>query len=204
MGAVRKHKHLIGDVDAILVSNSTWIAESPPCITYGLRGVVHCTVEVSSASPDLHSGIEGGAAFEPMQDIIQVLAALGNGERKVMIPHFYDSVRPMGEDEKQIYNILSQVAQRSVENLSSRWRLPACTVHNINVSGPGNSTVIPSKVFAKVSLRLVPDQDLGTIIKSLVEHIEQSFRRLQSPNRLKVSNQVVLTFVHLRAPLRSQ
>ncbi|EIW81236.1 glutathione degradosome [Coniophora puteana RWD-64-598 SS2] len=184
---LRKSQHLIGDIDAILVSNSTWIAESPPCITYGLRGVVHCTVEVSSTSPDLHSGIEGGAASEPMQDLIQVLAALGNGQRKVTVPHFYDCVRPMVEDEKQMYNVLSQVAQRPMETLSSRWREPACTVHSINVSGPGNSTVIPSKVYAKVSLRLVPDQDIFTITKSLVEHLEQSFRQLQSPNQLKVT-----------------
>ncbi|KAG5639431.1 hypothetical protein H0H81_002302 [Sphagnurus paluster] len=67
--AVRAYKEQIGEIDAILVSNSTWIGEDKPCITYGLRGVVHCALEISSNLPDLHSGIEGGAVAEPMFDM---------------------------------------------------------------------------------------------------------------------------------------
>ncbi|KAG6333727.1 hypothetical protein ID866_5355, partial [Astraeus odoratus] len=75
MDAVRKYKAQIGHVDAILLSNSTWIAEYPPCITYGLRGVVHATLAISSGAPDQHSGVDGGAVAEPMLDMYAFLIA---------------------------------------------------------------------------------------------------------------------------------
>ncbi|KII90799.1 hypothetical protein PLICRDRAFT_174166 [Plicaturopsis crispa FD-325 SS-3] len=185
--AVRKHKSLIGHIDAILVSNSTWIAEDPPCITYGLRGVVHCKVEVSSNRPDLHSGVDGGAIAEPMFDMVRVLSTLADAHRKVTVPKFYDDVRPQTEDEARLYQVLSGITQQPPESLSSRWREPSLTVHNIEVSGPKNSTVIPGTVKAEVSVRIVPDQDLETIAASLCGHIKSSFSSLNSPNTLNVS-----------------
>ncbi|KIJ14910.1 hypothetical protein PAXINDRAFT_12180 [Paxillus involutus ATCC 200175] len=203
MDAIRKHKHQIGDIDAILLrfdtfvyyqpiltdfgSNSTWITEYPPCITYGLRGVVHGTVEISSGAPDQHSGIEGGAAAEPMLDMIRLLAALTDSQRKIAIPGFYDAVRPQTEDEKQLYELLSRLTGSPDSVLSSRWREPSLTVHNISVSGPGNSTVIPGKVTTKLSLRIVPDQDIETLSQALIAHIKSSFNVLESPNKLSVS-----------------
>lgn len=185
--AIKEHKHLIGNIDAILLSNSTWISEYHPCITYGLRGVVHSTVEIASGVPDLHSGVEGGAAPEPMFDMIRLLATLMGGEGKVAIPGFYNRVRSQTEAEKQLYDVLSNVTQKPGSVLSSRWSEPSLTVHNIDVSGPGNSTVIPGKVTAKVSLRIVPDQELETIAQSLVDHLKGSFDNFQSPNQLSVS-----------------
>lgn len=185
--AIKKHKHLIGNIDAILLSNSTWISEHHPCITYGLRGVVHSTVEIASGVPDLHSGVEGGAAPEPMFDMIRLLATLMDGEGKVAIPDFYDRVRHQTEPEKQLYDVLSNVTQRPGSVLSSRWSEPSLTIHNIDVSGPKNSTVIPGKVTAKVSLRIVPDQDLETIAQSLIDHLKGSFDKFRSPNQLSVS-----------------
>ncbi|EGN97989.1 hypothetical protein SERLA73DRAFT_169073 [Serpula lacrymans var. lacrymans S7.3] len=185
--AVKKYKNLIGDVDVIILSNSTWITDYPPCITYGLRGVVHCSVEISSNSPDLHSGVEGGAAAEPMMDMINVLATLTDSERKVNIPRFYDDVRPLTEEEEKLYDLLSQVTQRPGSSLSSRWREPSLTVHNIEVSGPKNSTVIPGKVKTQLSLRVVPDQDLQSIANSLVDHLKTSFQKLNSPNEFDVN-----------------
>ncbi|KAF8644410.1 hypothetical protein AX16_008471 [Volvariella volvacea WC 439] len=183
---VRRHKDLIGDIDAILVSNSTWIAEDRPCITYGLRGVVHCTIEISSSLPDLHSGVEGGAVEEPMYDMIKLLATLSDNERRVLVPGFYDSVRPPTEEEMNNYELLSKVTQRPASSLSSKWREPSLTVHTIEISGPQNSTVIPGTVKAQISLRIVPDQDLDTIVKSLQGHLEQSFAGLESSNKLHV------------------
>ncbi|KAG2340128.1 Zn-dependent exopeptidase [Suillus weaverae] len=185
--AIKEHKHLIGNIDAILLSNSTWISEHHPCITYGLRGVVHSTVEITSGVPDLHSGVEGGAAPEPMFDMIRLLATLMDGEGKVAIPDFYNHVRHQTEAEKQLYDVLSNVTQKPGSVLSSRWSEPSLTVHNIDVSGPRNSTVIPGKVTAKVSLRIVPDQDLETIAQSLTNHLRGSFDKFHSPNQLSVS-----------------
>ncbi|KAF9013391.1 hypothetical protein BDQ17DRAFT_1386947 [Cyathus striatus] len=184
---VRKHKDLIGDIDAILVSNSTWIAEDRPCITYGLRGVVHCAIEISSGLPDLHSGVEGGGTTEPMSDMIKILSTLTGGQRRVQIPAFYDHVRPQTEEEKELYKLLSEVTHTPASSLASRWREPSLTIHSLEVSGPKNATVIPGTVKAQVSIRIVPDQDLDTIVKSLCDHLKYSFKAFQSPNTLRVN-----------------
>ncbi|KAF7975347.1 hypothetical protein HWV62_9799 [Athelia sp. TMB] len=185
--AVKKYKDVIGPIDGILVSNSTWIAEEPPCITYGLRGVVHSTLEISSSAPDMHSGVEGGAVAEPMFDMVNLLAKLTDGQRRVSIPNFYDQVRPQTAEEKQLYELLSTITHRPASSLSARWREPSLTVHNIEVSGPKNSTVIPAKVTACVSVRIVPDQDLDSIATSLTDHLTSSFNTMQSPNKLQVT-----------------
>ncbi|KAJ7725375.1 hypothetical protein B0H16DRAFT_1594756 [Mycena metata] len=185
--AVRKHKDLIGDIDAILVSNSTWIAEDTPCITYGLRGVVHCALEISSDLPDLHSGIEGGAVVEPLLDMVHLLSTLTDAHHQVRIPGFYDQVRQQTDAEKELYKRLATITGRTASSLSSRWREPSLTVHSIEISGPKNATVIPGTIKSQVSLRIVPDQDLDTITKSLSLHLETSFKALKSPNKLKVS-----------------
>jgi len=148
---------------------------------------VHCAVEISSNNPDVHSGIEGGAVVEPMLDMIRLLSTLTDNRRQVKIPGFYDLVRPQTEDEKKLYERLSAVTHRPASSLSSRWREPSLTVHNIEISGPKNATVIPGKVMSQVSLRIVPDQDLNTIVKSLCDHLQSSFQSFQSPNELKVS-----------------
>ncbi|KAI0927550.1 hypothetical protein AcV5_008062 [Taiwanofungus camphoratus] len=184
---VRKHKEAIGHIDAILVSNSTWIAEDIPCITYGLRGVVHCNVEISSEGPDRHSGVDGGAAVEPMLDMLKLLGSLIDEKNRVTIAGFYESVRPLTGEERQLYKVLSGITGTPASSLSSRWREPSLTIHNVEVSGPRNSTVIPATVKAHVSLRIVPDQDLNTIASALREHLRSFFARMQSPNKLSVS-----------------
>lgn len=120
-----------------------------------------------------------------------------------------DSVRPQTEAEKELYVRLSELTKKPASALSSRWREPSLTVHSIEISGPRSiyalsllsfpfshcgtidATVIPSTVKAQVSLRIVPDQDLGTILKSLCDHLKMSFAQLQSPNQLKVASRSV-------------
>jgi di- and tripeptidase len=184
---VRKYKDQIGHIDAILVSNSTWIAEETPCITYGLRGVVHCDVQVCSGRPDVHSGIEGGGTAEPMVDMVKLLGTLTDENRQVKIPGFYDHVLPLTSGEQETFQRLSVLTQRPISSLSSRWREPSLTIHNIEISGPKNATVIPGIVKAQVSLRIVPEQNLDTIAKALCNHFESSFQSFQSPNKLEVS-----------------
>ncbi|KAI0643091.1 Zn-dependent exopeptidase [Trametes meyenii] len=185
--AVKRHKDAIGPIDSILVSNSTWIAEDTPCITYGLRGVVHCNVEISNDGPDLHSGVDGGSAREPMLDMVKLLGTLTGEANKIAIPNFYNRVRPLTEEEKQWYKVLSSVTQTPASLLAARWREPSLTVHNVEVSGPRNSTVIPSKVRAHISVRIVPDQDLDSIAESVQKHLRDEFHRMGSPNKLTVT-----------------
>ncbi|KZT56318.1 glutathione degradosome [Calocera cornea HHB12733] len=183
---VQRTKEQIGNIDAILVSNSYWIGENTPCVTYGLRGVIHATLEIGNDQPDLHSGVEGGAVREPMIDMIQVLSSLSAGP-KVSIPGFYDNVRPATIGELQAYELLSDITGKRASDLRSRWREPSLSIHNLGGSGPANATVIPHSVRAKVSVRIVPDQDVEETAQRLVDHLQTSFQALNSTNRLKIS-----------------
>ncbi|KAN0141012.1 Zn-dependent exopeptidase [Lactarius tabidus] len=188
VNTVLKHKDLIGEVDAILVSNSSWISRDVPSITYGLRGVVHCNIEISSSiTKDSHSGVDGGAWHEPMQDMVQVLAELTNRDRQVLIPGFYDQVRPQDDEEAALFRLLESATQQSAASLSARWRQPSLTIHCVHGSGPTNPTVIPASVTAQVSLRIVPDQSLDAVCSSLVQHLRASFDALDSANSIKVT-----------------
>lgn len=102
--ALTKHQHLFDSIDLIVLSNSYWLGEDVPCITYGLRGVIHARVTVSNSLTDLHSGVEGGAVSEPLIDLIHVLGRLVDSEKKVLIPEFYDEVLPVSEAEEMLYD----------------------------------------------------------------------------------------------------
>ena len=183
---VRQHKAEIGPIDVILLSNSYWLDEETPCLTVGLRGVVRAKLSVSGDEPDVHSGVEGGAVQEPMIDMVKLLSSLTDGDH-VTVPGFYDAVRPVSGSEKTQYDAIAKLKQSTTaESLMSKWRYPSLSVHNIRVSGPGNSTVIPSKVEATVSLRLVPDQGIEDIEASLRQHVQDEFARMRSRNRVSI------------------
>ncbi|PVF99923.1 Zn-dependent exopeptidase [Serendipita vermifera] len=202
---IAQHKDEIGHIDGILIrftdphldgeyerlilhvySNSYWIGEDIPCITYGLRGVVHVKVEISNSGPDLHSGVEGGGLVEPMFDMVHLLNSISSGG-KVTIPHFYDNVRPQSEEEQELYRLLEEKTGQDAKYLTSKWREPSLSIHSIETSGPGNRTVIPSNVSTQLSIRIVPDQDLSQIAASLEQHLRDSFDKLTSPNQLKIT-----------------
>lgn len=84
---VRAHKVDIGHIDAILLSNSTWIDEGDPCVVFGMRGVVYANLSVESNEENLHNGVDGGASSEPMFDMVRVLAALSDA-KGVKVPGF--------------------------------------------------------------------------------------------------------------------
>ncbi|SNX84559.1 related to DUG2 - putative di- and tri-peptidase [Melanopsichium pennsylvanicum] len=203
--AVRRYKSEIGPIDVVLLSNSYWLDEETPCLTIGLRGVVRATVSIGSGDRDVHSGVEGGSIREPMVDMVKLLARLTGEGEKVSLPGFYDSVRPTTDREVQSYEDIVRIKQshqhanppnhshihanstdtdgggganETVQSLMAKWRNPSLSVHNVRVSGPGNSTVIPSTVSAQVSLRLVPDQDLPTIEAALVSYVCDTFNSL--------------------------
>ncbi|CAO3692343.1 unnamed protein product [Umbelopsis ramanniana] len=119
--AALQHKELFQDIDMILLSNSYWLGEDVPCLTYGLRGVIRASLTVSTSQADLHSGVEGGAASEPLIDMIKILAKLVSDDNKVLIPGFYDDVRPVSSAEERLYDPIiswmhSQVASSDVNN----------------------------------------------------------------------------------------
>ncbi len=194
---VREHQERsIGHVDYILLANSYWIDDETPCLTYGLRGVLHATVSVDSAHPDLHSGVDGSYMMaEPLSDLTMVLSTLKGPRNRVMIPRFYDAVLPMRADEEARFDAISRMlVQRCPENgpaallkasLKSRWREPNLTIHRYKVSGPDGS-LVSSHACANISIRLVPGQEVDDIVASLKAFLRAGFARLESTNRLSV------------------
>lgn len=193
---IRKSKELIGNVDYILLANSYWIDDETPCLTYGLRGVLHVTVCVDSVYPDLHSGVDGSHLLdEPLTDLMHVLTSLKGPRNKILIPHFYDAVLPLLPEEESRYEDIVQILSRGKsqsdyvkqlkDSLMARWREPNLTVHRTKVSGLDDS-VVSSHASAAVSVRLVPDQQVDQIIASLKEFLTAKFAELESRNTLTI------------------
>lgn len=193
---VREHQDLIGPIDYILLANSYWLDDETPCLTYGLRGVLHATIGVDSSYPDLHSGVEGSYMMsEPLSDLTMVLSKLKGPRNRVMIPNFYDSVLPLlPEEEARFDAITSMLVQRNPgngpadvlkANLMSRWREPNLTIHRYKVSGPDGS-LVSCHACANISFRLVPGQEVDEIIASLEEFLGDEFAQLESTNKLSI------------------
>ncbi|CAO3678442.1 unnamed protein product [Rhizopus stolonifer] len=136
--AVSQNKELFNDIDLILLSNSYWLGEDVPCITYGLRGVVHASVSICNERADLHSGVEGGAVPEPLVDLIHVLGKLVDTDKQVLIPGFYRDVRPVTEAEQELYDPIvewmqtSETAQSSTRTHHSTIASPSLTQESGN------------------------------------------------------------------------
>src|SRR5271155_4467811 len=116
-----------------------------PCVTYGLRGVIHASVEISSERPDSHSGVEGGSIQEPMSDLINLLACL-TSKGKITLKGFYDNVRQLTASEEKLYQAITKkwfillryvthYSHQETSTLMARWRLPSLTIHKIVTSG---------------------------------------------------------------------
>ncbi|RHZ75258.1 hypothetical protein Glove_216g180 [Diversispora epigaea] len=114
--AIKKSKDLIGEIDVIFVSNSYWLDDEIPCLTYGLRGVIRSTIEITSSHTDLHSGVQGGAVSEPLNDMVRILSKLISKDNSILIPGFYDKVRPVTSSEQQLYEPLVELKIREKFN----------------------------------------------------------------------------------------
>lgn len=195
--AANKHKELIGQIDWILLANSYWIDDEVPCLTYGLRGVIHATVEIKSKHPDLHSGVDGSRLLdEPLKDLVILLAKLTGPNGAVQVPGFYDPISQMTPTERQHYNDVSRTILSRNPNLGSiedltksfieRWRSPSLTIHGFKTSGSEKSTIIPHLAKADVSLRLVPRQEVPVVAKALHKFLTKGFASQRSKNVLNV------------------
>lgn len=196
--AVKQKKDLIGNIDWILLANSYWLDDDFPCLTYGLRGVVHATVQVTSERPNLHSGVDGSQRIsEAMKDLIGILAVLSNSDGSVRIPGFYDPVlRPSRAEDKRYAAISKMLVARDpsrgdasqlAEQLKGRWREPSLTIHRITTSGPTGSSVIPHTATATMSVRLVPNQTTATVQEALKNVLQAAFAGLRTSNKLAIT-----------------
>lgn len=197
------------EVDWVLLSNSYWLDDITPCLNYGLRGIIKANVVVKGIFPDLHSGVYGGTYREPTMDLVKLLSKLSTDDGTILLPALHDNVRPVDQEEKKLYDaILSktklfddknakiifndtslstdETVSDGMKQLMARWRYPSLTIHRIDVSGPGNSTLIPQCASATISLRIVPDQDIPDIKKDLMSYLHEQFLSFKSSNELTV------------------
>ncbi|KAI7877892.1 uncharacterized protein EV154DRAFT_545778 [Mucor mucedo] len=137
--ALAKHQNLFENIDLIILSNSYWLGEDVPCITYGLRGVIHASVTVTSPLADLHSGVEGGAVSEPLIDLIHVLGKLVDDDKKVLIPEFYDDVLPVSEAEEKLYDPIISWLKSSKSQPMSKSRSQHSCITTPSMSSEANS-----------------------------------------------------------------
>lgn len=195
--AIRRNKALIGDVDYILLANSYWLDDDVPCLTYGLRGVLHATIKVESDHPDVHSGVDGSSMLdEPLSDLVMVLSTLKGRHNHINLPGFYDRILPFSAEEEERYDDIANTllsrnpdigsAENLKHSLMARWREPNLTIHRFQVSGPHGS-LVSGQVGAAISLRLVPNQEVEEVIHSLIKHLEDAFAALDSHNHLSIT-----------------
>jgi len=163
--------------DVAVVSDTPIFAKGVPSLCVGLRGLAHLEVEVTGPSLDLHSGMFGGAVANPVDELARMLAGLHDPvTHRVTVPGFYADVRePTAEDRAQIASLPydeaallreaggapATVGEDGWTPLERMWLRPTLEVNGIwgGYSGPGSKTIIPARAGAKVSCRLVPDQD---------------------------------------------
>jgi len=161
--------------DVLIISDGAMWAPGVPALTYGLRGLVYLEAEVQGAQSDLHSGVFGGAAPNPLQEMARLIALLKDERGKILIPGFYDRVRPLNPEERaqlQSLEVDPQAFARSIGAsalpgeegfglLERLWARPTLDVHGIwgGYQGEGAKTVIPARGGFKFSMRLVPDQE---------------------------------------------
>ena len=172
------HKELV-KADVILVSDTGMLAEDVPSVTIGLRGLCYVEVEVTGPNRDLHSGLYGGAVANPINVLAKMIGQLMDEQGHITIPGFYDDVQevskadrdamaraPFNLDEyKKALDIAEVQGEAGYTTMERTGIRPTCDVNGIwgGYTGEGAKTVIPSKATAKISMRLVPNQDYHKI-----------------------------------------
>jgi acetylornithine deacetylase/succinyl-diaminopimelate desuccinylase-like protein len=172
--------------DVILVSDTGMLANDVPSITTGLRGLSYVEVEVTGPNRDLHSGLYGGCVANPLNILAKMVASLHDENNHITIPGFYDKVVELTAEEREemarapfskeaycksidIADVYGEDGYTTMERGSIR---PTLDVNGMwgGYIGEGAKTVIPSKAYAKISMRLVPDQDPDEITKLFMDH----------------------------------
>ncbi|HKI89211.1 MAG TPA: dipeptidase [Draconibacterium sp.] len=174
--------------DVILVSDTSMIAKDIPSITTGLRGLAYWQVEVTGPSRDLHSGLFGGAVANPINVLCSMINQMVDDEGKITIPGFYDDVlevsaeergflgrAPFNEEEYKkaisVEELAGETGFTPAERTGIRPSFDVCGIWG-GYTGEGAKTVLPSKAFAKISSRLVPNQDHLKIAELFKTHFE--------------------------------
>src|SRR3954469_15179422 len=176
--------------DVVVVSDTGMIAKGVPTLSYGLRGVTALEVKITSSKMDLHSGMFGGAVANPITALARLLATLHDQNGHVAIEGFYDKVKPLEDWEREMWaklpldgdkevmeetGVPALVGEEGYSTLERLWARPTAEINGIGggYQGPGTKTVIASHAMAKLTFRLVPNQDGATILKLAKKHLDK-------------------------------
>jgi acetylornithine deacetylase/succinyl-diaminopimelate desuccinylase-like protein len=182
-----EHKDML-EADIILVSDTSMIAQDIPSITTGLRGLAYWEVEVQGPDHDLHSGLFGGAVANPINILSEMIASLTDEDNKITIPGFYDDVQEVSDEERaklaeapfneeaykkaiDVEALHGEKGYTTMERTGIRPTLDVCGIWG-GYTGEGAKTVLPSTAHAKISTRLVPDQDYKKISRIFEDHFK--------------------------------
>jgi len=175
--------------DALVVSDTAMLAKGVPSITYGLRGLNYYQIEITGPVQDLHSGVFGGGVPNPITVLAEMIAKLHDTNFRVTVPGFYDDVAVVSRQERKALNALpwkekefrktvgapALCGEKGYTIVEQLWIRPTIELNGIwgGYIGEGAKTVIPSKAHAKISTRLVPNQDPAKIAKLVERHIRK-------------------------------
>ena len=184
---IPENKSLL-QADVALVSDTSMVSRNQPSIVYGLRGMCYMMLDLTGPSRDLHSGSFGGGVDNPLNALGHLISRLKDPDGHVLIPGFYDKVRPLTVEERQVLaqfplaegewlaetgapQAWGEPDYTLIERLGAR---PTLDVHGIigGYTGPGGKTVLPSTVHCKLSMRLVPDQDPQEIAQLFRDYVQ--------------------------------
>jgi acetylornithine deacetylase/succinyl-diaminopimelate desuccinylase-like protein len=183
--------------DVILISDTSIINNDTPSITVGLRGLSYLEVEVTGPNKDLHSGVYGGAVANPINILTKLIADMQDEDGRITLPGFYDDVLEYSEAQRaemakapfdldhykkelDIEEVKGEKGFSTIERVGIR---PCLDVNGIwgGYTGPGSKTVLPSKAFAKISTRLVSNQNSDKITQMIIKYFEEN-----APQSVKV------------------
>lgn len=175
--------------DCVVISDSSQFGEGQPAITYGLRGIATYQLQVVGPRQDLHSGSFGGAVTNPAIALCHLISSVIDDEGRIRIDGFYDEVRDLEPDERATWKQLAHsddqfassvgvealFGERGFTTNERRWARPTFDINGLTAGhqGEGVKTIIPATATAKLSFRLVPDQDPAKLTERLEKHLAQ-------------------------------
>ncbi len=186
IAAILDSKKKFLQVDYLVIADMGIPAKDTPAVTLGVRGLVTMDVEATGSLTDLHSGTHGGRAFNPIHALTEILSKLRDSEGRITVPGFYDKVRELSAKDreeisfyfdadfyKETFGLIASGGEKSYTPLERSTIRPTLEINGISggYSGVGFKTVIPAKAHAKISCRLVPDQDPDEIAKAVSHYI---------------------------------
>lgn len=174
--------------DVVVVSDTSQYGPGMPAITYGLRGILACEVTLTGPNRDLHSGVFGGSVWNPINALCKLIGKLHDDEGHITVPGFYDDVLPLTAAEraqfaalpfeeekyKQKLGVDAVHGEAGFTTLERRWARPTCDVNGMygGYTGEGPKTIVPSSATAKITCRLVPNQDPDKMTAALGDFLK--------------------------------